>query len=316
MASCLTAKSNSQVSQTGDNPTKITIKTVENTVKAASAAAAAANSGGVPTLEASGSQDREHGHHHHHHHHQRPSRKRKHKEFASPSGDALIHVDINDVEDNGNGASVPAVPPTASSSSSSVFSSAKTGTVQIQFDPSTKRLWQDLHYAYGNYASFLRHLILLEKYWRNGDLVLSDSASQKASGYIRSMRNRINAYEDRHKRSDAELSESTRPDLSVPPAPDCLQHLPDDDDDASSSYVKPSTSSATAAAQRPPASTAIDGSTILRIPKVPKSVPPPASASPNPPEPTKIRVRTDLMHQLGLMSNAGNVNASNLFIQT
>ena len=44
---------------------------------------------------------------------------------------------------------------------------------------------QDLHYAYGNYAFFLRHLILLEKYWRNGDLILSDNASQKASGYIR-----------------------------------------------------------------------------------------------------------------------------------
>ena len=32
----------------------------------------------------------------------------------------------------------------------------------------------------------------------------------------------------------------------------------------------------------------------------------PTCASPNPPEHTKIRVRTDLMHQLGLMSNTGN----------
>ena len=156
---------------------------------------------------------------------------------------------------------------------------------------------QDLHYAYGNYASFLRHLILLEKYWRNGDLILSDTASQKASGYIRSMRNRITAYEDRHKRSEAELSDSTRPDLSVPPAPDFL-HLPDDE-----TRDKPSsaTSSSSAAARPGPTTTALDGSTILRIPKVPKTMP--TSASPNPPEPTKIRVRTDLMHQLGLMSN-------------
>ena len=173
-----------QVSQTGDNPTKITIKTVENTVKAASAAAANSG-GGLEVPSASGSQEG-HGHHREHHHHQRPSRKRKHKEFASPTGDALIHVDINDVDENGAGSgALPVVPPIASSSSSSVFSSSKTGTVQIQFDPNTKRLWQDLHYAYGNYASFLRHLILLEKYWRNGDLILSDNASQKASGYIR-----------------------------------------------------------------------------------------------------------------------------------
>ena len=90
------------------------------------------------------------GHREHGHHHQRPSRKRKHKEFASPTGDALIHVDINDVDDGNvanNGGGVPLVPPIAASSStsassSSVFSSAKTGTVQIQFDPNTKRLWQ------------------------------------------------------------------------------------------------------------------------------------------------------------------------------
>ena len=174
------------MSQTGDNPTKITIKTVENTVKAASAAGSANSGVGLEVPTASGSQEGHHGHHREHHHHQRPSRKRKHKEFASPTGDALIHVDINDVDENGgggSGATLPVVPPIASSSS--LFSSSKTGTVQIQFDPNTKRLWQDLHYAYGNYASFLRHLILLEKYWRNGDLILSDNASQKASGYIR-----------------------------------------------------------------------------------------------------------------------------------
>ena len=143
------------MSQTGDNPTKITIKTVENTLKAPSAAA---NSGGAldgASSSASGSQDHHgHGHREHgSHHHQRPSRKRKHKEFASPTGDALIHVDINDVDDNNsggsganNGGGIPVVPPIASSSSSSVFSSAKTGTVQIQFDPNTKRLWQASFY--------------------------------------------------------------------------------------------------------------------------------------------------------------------------
>ena len=133
--------------------------------------------------------------------------------------------------------------------------------------------------------------------------------------FIRSMRNRINAYEDRHKRSEAELSESTRPDLSVP-LPD-LPHLQPEDNEANDKSYRPSSSAAaasatsggsssaaaSAAAHGGQASTAMDGSTILRIPKVPKTVPPP-SASPSPAgEPTKIRVRTDLMHQLGLMSN-------------
>ena len=131
--------------------------------------------------------------------------------------------------------------------------------------------------------------------------------------FTRSMRNRINAYEDRHKRSEAELSESTRPDLSVP-LPD-LPHLqPAEDNEANDKSYRPSSSSSAAAtsggsSSQPhggQASTAMDGSTILRIPKVPKTVPPP-SASPSPAgEPTKIRVRTDLMHQLGLMSNTGN----------
>ena len=128
------------------------------------------------------------------------------------------------------------------------------------------------------------------------------------------MRNRINAYEDRHKRSEAELSESTRPDLSVPPVPD-FPHLQPEDNEANDKSYRPSSSSSAAAtsgssssaaasaAHGGQASTAMDGSTILRIPKVPKTVPPP-SASPSPAgEPTKIRVRTDLMHQLGLMSN-------------
>ena len=133
------------------------------------------------------------------------------------------------------------------------------------------------------------------------------------------MRNRINAYEDRHKRSEAELSESTRPDLSVP-LPD-LPHLQPEDNEANDKSYRPSSSSSAAAtsggsSSQPhggQASTAMDGSTILRIPKVPKTVPPPPSASPSPAgEPTKIRVRTDLMHQLGLMSNTGDANSNTL----
>lgn len=36
----------------------------------------------------------------------------------------------------------------------------------IQYDDETKRLWQELQKPYGNQSSFLRHLILLEKYFR------------------------------------------------------------------------------------------------------------------------------------------------------
>jgi hypothetical protein len=96
---------------------------------------------------------------------------------------------------------------------------------RLKFDLNTKKLWQELHYPYGNYTSFFRHLILLEKYWRSGDLVLSPTASQKSSVYIRSVHNRIEAYEGKHKRSDADLSASTRPDMNIPPAPP-LVHVP------------------------------------------------------------------------------------------
>jgi hypothetical protein len=36
----------------------------------------------------------------------------------------------------------------------------------IQYDRDTKMLWQELQRPYGNQSSFLRHLILLEKYYR------------------------------------------------------------------------------------------------------------------------------------------------------
>ena len=93
-------------------------------------------------------------------------------------------------------------------------------SVHIRFDHSTKKLWQDLHYPYGSYTSFFRHLMLLERYWRTGALQISEGATSKASNYLRSVRNRVEGYEESHKRSDAELSACTRPDLSLPPPPD------------------------------------------------------------------------------------------------
>ncbi|KAK5643704.1 hypothetical protein RI129_007549 [Pyrocoelia pectoralis] len=53
----------------------------------------------------------------------------------------------------------------------------------IQYDNDTKLLWQELQKPYGNQSSFLRHLILLEKYFRSGDLV-------------ESVQNRLRAYDN------------------------------------------------------------------------------------------------------------------------
>lgn len=66
----------------------------------------------------------------------------------------------------------------------------------VQYDEVTKALWDRLQQPYGNPSSFLRHLILLEKYFRGGDLVLSPSASSSASSYSLSVRNRLQSYDN------------------------------------------------------------------------------------------------------------------------
>ncbi|XP_041981308.1 uncharacterized protein LOC121734764 isoform X2 [Aricia agestis] len=66
----------------------------------------------------------------------------------------------------------------------------------IQYDNETKRLWTELQRPYGNQSSFLRHLILLEKYFRSGDLVLSHNATPHAANYSSSVQNRLKAYDN------------------------------------------------------------------------------------------------------------------------
>ncbi|XP_018572639.1 uncharacterized protein LOC108912008 isoform X2 [Anoplophora glabripennis] len=66
----------------------------------------------------------------------------------------------------------------------------------IQYDGETKRLWQELQKPYGNQSSFMRHLILLEKYFRNGDLILSPTASHHSINYSESVHNRLRAYDN------------------------------------------------------------------------------------------------------------------------
>lgn len=64
----------------------------------------------------------------------------------------------------------------------------------IQYDKDTKMLWQELQRPYGNQSSFLRHLILLEKYYRAGDLILAPNASRNAINYSTSVQNRLISY--------------------------------------------------------------------------------------------------------------------------
>ncbi|KAH8418975.1 hypothetical protein KR222_010969 [Zaprionus bogoriensis] len=68
----------------------------------------------------------------------------------------------------------------------------------LQYDEPTRRLWEELQKPYGNQSSFLRHLILLEKYYRNGDLVLAAHASSNATVYTQTVRQRLNSYDHGH----------------------------------------------------------------------------------------------------------------------
>lgn len=66
----------------------------------------------------------------------------------------------------------------------------------VQYDEPTRRLWEELQKPYGNQSSFLRHLILLEKYFRNGDLVLAPNANLNAATYAESVQHRLQSYDN------------------------------------------------------------------------------------------------------------------------
>lgn len=69
-------------------------------------------------------------------------------------------------------------------------------TSTVQYDEPTRRLWEDLQKPYGNQSSFLRHLLLLEKYFRNGDLLLAQNANANAAVYAESVQHRLQAYDN------------------------------------------------------------------------------------------------------------------------
>uniref|UniRef100_A0A2M4A4Z9 Putative transcription regulator xnp/atrx dead-box superfamily protein n=1 Tax=Anopheles triannulatus TaxID=58253 RepID=A0A2M4A4Z9_9DIPT len=70
-------------------------------------------------------------------------------------------------------------------------------TTTVQYDDSTRALWEELQEPYGNQSSFLRHLLLLERYFRNGELVLSPLAKTNATSYAEAMQSRLRSYDNK-----------------------------------------------------------------------------------------------------------------------
>jgi hypothetical protein len=79
-------------------------------------------------------------------------RKNKEKDFASPSSESKIQVH-----------SGLYLPPSSAlgGGGGGDGDGLEKCAVSIQFDPNTKKLWQELHYPYGNYTSFFRYRVYL-----------------------------------------------------------------------------------------------------------------------------------------------------------
>lgn len=68
--------------------------------------------------------------------------------------------------------------------------------LNIQCTETTRKRWERLQKPHGNQSSLLRHLLLLETYFRRGDLLLTPSAGPKAIAYAKSMQHRLQAYDN------------------------------------------------------------------------------------------------------------------------
>lgn len=66
----------------------------------------------------------------------------------------------------------------------------------IQCSESTRKFWEKLQKPYGNQSGFLRNLLLLEKFFRRGDLLLTPNASHNAIAYAESVQHRLQAYDN------------------------------------------------------------------------------------------------------------------------
>lgn len=97
-------------------------------------------------------------------------------------------------------------------------------TSTVQYDEATRRLWEELQKPYGTQSSFLRHLILLEKYFRNGDLLLAPGANLNAVTYAESVQQRLQSYDNISPRPIS-LSQIVSDTSVIPPAPTTIIDL-------------------------------------------------------------------------------------------
>uniref|UniRef100_T1HUE1 Uncharacterized protein n=1 Tax=Rhodnius prolixus TaxID=13249 RepID=T1HUE1_RHOPR len=91
----------------------------------------------------------------------------------------------------------------------------------IQFDKKAKQLWTDLQKPHGSQSLFLRHLIMMEKIWRAGYLVLSSNADEKAVKYVLNSKNKVRSFENSQSGTtgNSSNSSSTSPNNSVQTKP-------------------------------------------------------------------------------------------------
>lgn len=134
----------------------------------------------------------------------------------------------------------------------------------VQYDEPTRRLWEDLQKPYGNQSSFLRHLLLLEKYFRHGDLLLAPNANPSATLYAESVQHRLQAFDNIPARpvSIAQIMPQTKITPTSSVAMD-LTAGKNNSTSKSSTVTKPSKSASTSALTITPSSKAADNSNSL-----------------------------------------------------
>lgn len=69
-------------------------------------------------------------------------------------------------------------------------------TVECYMNEANQNMWEEFQKPYGNQSTFMRHLILLEKYFRSGDISVTPNANQDAIAYVEKVRNRFEAYDN------------------------------------------------------------------------------------------------------------------------
>lgn len=67
-------------------------------------------------------------------------------------------------------------------------------TVECYMNESNQQLWEEFQKLHGNQTNFMRHLLILDKYFRSGDLSATPNANSNAITYIRKVRYRFEAY--------------------------------------------------------------------------------------------------------------------------